>query len=171
MSFQIVGDQARSELRQMTTGGDEIAWSVSSSHTLEAEIALPDPVSDTTEFTFLQVHCTSAPALRINWIETYSKDGITYSDGIFATLRSGTGSDDVDKIYLGQRRSATTSFKIEVNSGKVSVWIEGVMVLNEASLSYWVGEDCYFKAGAYVNNPKGSDTTYARTKFRELTWP
>lgn len=167
MQFQIRGKEARSELRQMTTGGSNAAWSVSSSNTLTANVALPVPVSDTTEFTFLQVHCGSGPALRINWFKEYD----SHTDGIFATVRTGSGSSDVYKRYLGQRNTGTTSFKIRVQSSKVSVWMGGSLVLNEASLSYWGGNSCYFKAGAYINNPKDSSTTYARTKFRELYWP
>lgn len=165
IQFQMNGKDKRSELRQMQTDGDEADWSVTSSNTMTAEIALPTPAPSMDEISFLQVHCDAAPALRISWRKSWEE----FSDVVIANLRDGLGDDDVNKYFLAQRSASTTSYQVSVKNSRVTVWIGGTRVLDE-SMSFWESYSCYFKAGVYIQNPD-SETDRARTKFKELSWP
>lgn len=174
MQFGMYGEGRRTELRQMTTDGDEAAWSVTDSNTMTAEIALPTPEAAMQEFTFLQILCevnsdTRKPALRIGWLRDYKGEG----DAIFATVRFNAEDGDdsnVKRYYLAQRNSGTTSYEVKVDDSKITVRIGEDAVLPDIDASFWDPYQCNFKAGVYIQH-QDDDSTVARTKFKELYWP
>nr|CAD6594633.1 Alginate lyase [Paradendryphiella salina] len=175
MQFQIAGSSNRCELRQMIPdGGSEIGWAVDdgTTHTATSSIVVPEQVDGVEEVTIMQIHSGEAPQLRISWIRSKSLDGVAYEDFIMSTVRIGTGdsSDNFVKTHLADRTAGAMSFQIDVKDSKLTITVNGNVVVNGQDLSFWDGTDsCYFKAGAYNNNPTSESAT-ARIKFAALAW-
>lgn len=163
MQFQMNGEGRRSELRQMF-GGTEASWSVTKKHDIISNIAIPTPPAELGEFTFLQVHCTDKPALRVSWKR--NQDGTP--DAIVATLRTGLGDNDFKKEVIARRTSNRQRYIIKVASKKVRIILDGKRVYEE-SLNFWAGFNCYFKAGVYIQDSSNSKTK-VRVKFDQLRW-
>ena len=66
MVFRIYGSSMRSELRERTSDDANAAWSVTDSYTMTGTIAIPEQEDGLEEVTIMQVHCGSAPLLRIS---------------------------------------------------------------------------------------------------------
>lgn len=169
MQFRMKGDRRRSELRQMKTNGSKAQWSVKGLHRMTARVAIPTPEPEMNEITFLQVHCTKAPALRISWFKKFTRNGKSCKNCIIATVRDGTGNKDINKYILGQWSSATTEYKVRLWGSKLDIWMHGSKVLNAEPMNFWDKYSCYFKAGVYLQNPTSS-SVFARTKFDTLSW-
>lgn len=165
--FQMSGEGRRSELRQTDTDEDESAWSVRDDHRMTGHVSFPTPASEMEEFTFMQVHCTEKPALRMVWMREY--DG--HSDAIMATLRlnaeDGDGAD-VERTFIGTRTSSTTYYSVTVTDKKFIISGNGREV--ELDASFWEDAECYFKAGVYIQHSEGKDDVPAVTKFSDLWW-
>lgn len=167
MQFQMSGKDRRCELREQTRGGDNVGWDVMGRHEMSGTFYINTPVSGMEEITFLQVHCGTKPALRMSWIR--SRSG--YRDGLFGNIRSrpGLSSDDVRKVYVGQRPHVRVPFVLLVDKGKIWFNINGVWRLRGDDVSGWRGGGCYFKAGAYPNKPT-KESAVATTRFYQLKW-
>ncbi|KAG9239947.1 alginate lyase 2, partial [Calycina marina] len=173
MQFQVAGDSGRSELRQMETSGEQTAWDCtgSTTHVATATIALPVQVSGIEEVTMMQIHDTlTSPALRISWVSSITINGVTSEDVIISTVRQGLDTDSATvKTVLQEHTTSRTEFGITAKNGLVTVTVNGVTKLNKASISAYSDSTCYFKAGAYNNNPTVSSAV-ARNKFFQLDW-
>lgn len=173
MQFQVAGSSHRSELRQLDTSGDLSAWACTGSteQVATASIAIPVQADGLEEVTIMQIHDTlESPALRISWVSSITIDGVTSEDVIIATIREGLDTDSSTvKTVLQAHTTSRTEFQITAQNGEVTITVDGVTMLNQASISAYSDSTCYFKAGAYNNNPTDEDAV-ARTKFYELDW-
>ncbi|CAN8073788.1 unnamed protein product [Agarophyton chilense] len=168
MVFKMKGEKKRTELRQMTTGGDNSAWKVSGSEKLTAELSIPNQPSGIDEVTFLQVHCGVKPALRISWMRNFRGN----EDAIVAILRLNANENgDTEKYYLGKRSSEMKDYVVLVKDSKIYVSIDGKKVgPSPMKASFWKSYSCYFKAGVYIIHESKSSAV-ARSTFRNLRWP
>ncbi|KAG9240473.1 alginate lyase 2 [Calycina marina] len=173
MQFQIAGSSNRCELRQLDSDGDLSAWDCTGStkQVASATLAIPVQADGLEEVTIMQIHDTlESPALRISWVSSITIDGVTSEDVIISTIREGLDDDsDTTKTVLQAHTTSRTEYEITAESGLVSITVDGETMLDEASISAYSSSTCYFKAGAYNNNPTDEDAV-ARTKFYELDW-
>ncbi|KAG9240119.1 alginate lyase 2 [Calycina marina] len=173
MKFKISGSSNRCELRQLDLSGDLSAWACTGSteHVATSTISIPVQADGLAEVTIMQIHDTlESPALRISWVKNITIDGVTSEDVIIATIREGLETDSATvKTVLQARTISKTDYKITAQNGEVTITVNGVTMLNQASISAYSNSTCYFKAGAYNNNPTSEDAV-ARTKFYALDW-
>lgn len=170
MTFKMNGADRRSELRQMQSGGTaEAAWTVDTSHKLVANIAIPTTPAGINELTILQIHCNEdVPAIRISYVKSITIDGTTYSNAIIATRRDGfEKSSDDTKFFLRSTHTSFAWYTLRVSSKKLDIWVNSAH--KSIDLSVWDGKSCYFKAGAYINNPS-SEWASGISRFDALTW-
>ena len=167
LTFQVSGEERRSELRQTDGDKEESAWSVRDYHRLQADVSLPKPAAEMQEFTFLQMHCTGKPALRVEWMREYDGN----SDAIVATLRMNAeeGDDASEETYfLGTRSADVTHYDVTVEERRI------VLALNEdrtdLDVTFWEDSECYFKAGMYIEHSEENDDVRATAKFAYLWW-
>nr|7NCZ_A Chain A, Alginate lyase (PL7) [Paradendryphiella salina]7NL3_A Chain A, Alginate lyase (PL7) [Paradendryphiella salina]7NM6_A Chain A, Alginate lyase (PL7) [Paradendryphiella salina]7NPP_A Chain A, Alginate lyase (PL7) [Paradendryphiella salina]7NY3_A Chain A, Alginate lyase (PL7) [Paradendryphiella salina]7O6H_A Chain A, Alginate lyase (PL7) [Paradendryphiella salina] len=172
MQFQVAGSSQRSELREMETSGDEAAWDCtgSTAHVASAQIAIPVQEDGIEEVTILQVHDSDVtPVLRISWVSSITIDGVTSEDVVLATIRNGIDDSTATKTVLQAHTTSRTEFNINVQNSKLSITVDGTTELDEADISQFDGSTCYFKAGAFNNNPTDTSAN-ARIKMYELEW-
>ena len=130
MQFQMNRAGRRSELRQMI-GNTEAAWDVNEGHTMGSAVLISPPNPIFSEFTFLQIHCSAKPDLRV--VREKSRDG--RSDVVVAVLRTGEGSSDIQKTVLASRPMSVTGYEVSVGAKRVAVKING-RTMYERTLAY-----------------------------------
>ena len=167
MTFQVSSKKRRSELRQTDGNKEESTWSVRDYHRLQADVSLPKPAAEMQEFTFLQMHCTGKPALRVEWMREYDGN----SDAIVATLRVNAeeGADADEKTYfLGTRSDDVTHYDVTVEDSRILIMMNGDRT--DLDLTLWQDSECYFKAGMYVEHSEANEDVRATVKFAYLWW-
>lgn len=154
MTFEVTGDHARSELRQMST------WFTSDSsvlHKMIGNVLVVEPLEgEVDELTFMQIHdvtdngnAINLPLVRLVWMREY--EGI--SDHFWAIIKEDTCEDceNYDKIDLGEYRDSAVKFEIRVENNELSIKRDDVThsEINKYDVSYWGELENYFKAGVY----------------------
>ncbi|KAG9246148.1 alginate lyase 2 [Calycina marina] len=173
MAFEVAGPSNRSELREMETDGEKTAWDCTGStkHVATSTMALPIQEEGIEEVTMMQIHDTlTSPALRISWVRNITIDGVNSQNVIISTIRLGLESDSAtNKTVLLPHTLRPVDYSIMAQDGEVTVKVNGVTKLDRTSIAPYAGSTCYFKAGAYNNNPT-IDEAFARNKFYRLEW-
>ncbi len=154
MTFEVTGDHARSELRQITT------WYTSEPTTINKMIGntlIVDPqLGSVDEITFMQVHdvtdngnAINKPLVRLVWMREYQ--GV--EDHYWAVIKADAceSCDNYDKIDLGEYRDSAVKFEIRLGNNELSIKRDDVThsEINGYDVSYWGELESYFKAGVY----------------------
>lgn len=150
MTFEVMGDHARSELHQINT------WYTSASDVINkmiGNVLVLDPLSgDVDEITFMQVHDNTdlnLPLVRLVWMREYNGVNNHY----WAVIKMDTcqSCENYDKIDLGEYRDSAVKFEIRIEEDELSIKRDDVThpEINQYSISYWGDLDSYFKAGVY----------------------
>ncbi|MFV8458354.1 polysaccharide lyase family 7 protein [Vibrio owensii] len=154
MTFEVTGDHARSELRQIKT------WYTSEPTTINKMIGntlIVDPqLGSVDEITFMQVHdvtdngnAINKPLVRLVWMREYQ--GV--EDHYWAVIKADAceSCDNYDKIDLGEYRDSAVKFEIRLGNNELSIKRDDVThsEINGYDVSYWGELESYFKAGVY----------------------
>jgi hypothetical protein len=168
-------DYPRSELREMTTGGDNAAWDPTRTRgTLRASLAVtnlytPRSSGDVARVTLAQIKGPGSAAVLMMY---YDAEGSIYfrENDQPKVYPKSLASKPVD-IPLGQR----FDYLIVSDTIRVSVTITYKGVAYKASWaisnSRWSGKRVYFKTGAYGQGNEDTGTGGCRVLFYQLPKP
>lgn len=181
----------RSELREVPgfpqdTSPEGNCWPWNASTTLEATLQVNVPPSGTEKVVVGQIHAEApgAPPLIKLQFEPGKKEG--YRLRAMVKILASGGEDVSFVTPDGFAKNTNFSYKIEVNGGKLSVWVDGrpLYLRNKdglpdaknPSLDYdfvaadpgWKDAFYYFKAGVYPQSDSTADPAYAQATFYAL---
>ncbi len=154
MTFEVTGDHARSELRQITE------WYTSDTSTLYkmiGNVLVVDPMEgEVDEITFMQVHdvtnnnnAINKPLVRLVWMRDYR--GL--SNHYWAVIKADAceSCSNYDKIDLGEYRDSAVKFEVRIENNTLTIKRDSIAhpELNKYDISYWGDLESYFKAGVY----------------------
>ncbi|MGI9949124.1 polysaccharide lyase family 7 protein [Vibrio hyugaensis] len=154
MTFEVTGDHARSELRQITT------WYTSEPSKVNKMIGntlIMEPQSGSVdEITFMQVHdvkdngnAINKPLVRLVWLREYQ--GV--ENHYWAVIKADAceSCNNYDKIDLGEYRDSAVKFEIRLGNNELSIKRDGVTHsdINGYDVTYWGELESHFKAGVY----------------------
>lgn len=161
MTFEMTGDSARSELRQMNE------WQTSSStwNKMIGEVKLFYPSTPTlNQYTFMQIHDSGSypnkPLIRLTW----RRDRAGLSDNLWAAIRLSATENRYQWVNLGKRPSGFFKSEIKVANNTMRVLINGVPMI-DMNVAHWDGLSSYFKVGVYLQ-----DEGTAKAQFRRLKY-
>ncbi|MDP5255355.1 MULTISPECIES: polysaccharide lyase family 7 protein [unclassified Vibrio] len=170
MTFEVTGDHARSELRQVNN------WYTSDTQYLNkmiANVLVDDPLTgEVDEITFLQVHDVTSnsnainlPLVRIVWMREYDD----VSDHYWAIIKEDAceSCKNYAKIDLGEYRDSAVKFEIRIENNALTIKRDSVThsEINKLDISYWGELESYFKAGVY-----NQDSGTGRVQFESLKY-
>ncbi len=166
MMFAVVGDQARSELRQI----ESKEWFTSDSQTnkMIGELRVVNPMAgNVDELTFMQVHDSTAtlnkPLVRLVWLRL--RNGI--ENHYWAVIKNDAtpSGNSYTKIDLGPYNSVSTKFEIRIANNLLTIKVNNVNKVTNFNVAYWAAYPSYFKAGVY-----NQDDGFGEVMFKSLKY-
>ncbi|WP_456489067.1 polysaccharide lyase family 7 protein [Caminibacter pacificus] len=134
-----IDDSKRSELRFYNE------WNVSDNKVRYLYMKLKIVRFNKREFTFMQIHDSFSPLVRVVWFDDYKNE----KNHLWAFIRDENG--DATGYDLGELSDDFFDVNMSVKSGFLSIEVNGIKKIDNFDVSYWQNLS-YFKAGVYLQD-------------------
>jgi len=152
---------ARSELREMNSGGGAADWSLSGTHKLSATLRI---VSVTKNVCVGQIHLGSGGSSTKPLLELYYHSNGDVVLGLEKSPDGGQNTYTLTNVPLGTQ----WSYVIAIVGGKIQITVNGSTKSYPIAAGFNAYHQ-YFKAGDYNQSSSSSTSNGAKVKFYSLT--